>query len=287
MKPSSVVRTVLLAAVLSSRFVGATFASEGKNHEDSKLQIVTDGAGNIVISWNGKGQLQEARKDGHYKKITKARSPYVVTATEEQVSYSLATANGDVLSVNVVGYVNITLPPGLSLIANPLYYTNNSLSLWLQQPPAGSQVYKYTAENGYEVSTFDGIEGRWTNPDLQVPIGTGFFFSNPSDTAITQTFVGEVLQGYLTNSLPAGYSTKGSLVPISATLSQHSIPGKPGDELRTFTNDLLGGGAYNVSVYDADLQSWVPDLVLAVGQGFWIYKQEPEDWVRFFSVNGP
>jgi len=184
----------------------------------------------------------------------------------------------------VVGYVNLSLPPGLSLIANPLFYTNNSLGFWLPHPPAGTQIYKYTADAGYEVSTFDELEERWSNPDLQVPIGEGFFFRNPSDTVYGQTFVGEVLQGTLINPLPAGYSTKGSLVPINYTLSQHGIPGEPGDELRTYTNDGLGGGSYNISVYDPTA-GWVPDLTLGVGQGFWIHKTNPQDWVRYFSAN--
>jgi len=175
------------------------------------------------------------------------------------------------------------LPPGLSLIANPLYYTNNDLGFWMPNQPDGSQVYKYTATQGYEVSTFDGIAGQWSNPTLQVEIGTGFFFRNTSQTALTFTFVGEVPQGWLTNSLPEGFSTKGSLVPASQTLSWHQIPGEIGDEIRTYTNDLQGGGSYNISVYTAD--GWTPDLTLNIGQGFWIYKQNAQDWVRYFTVN--
>jgi len=257
-------------------------AAQHKN-SDSKLQISTDGSGTIVLSWNGKGQLLEARgKHGQYKKV-RAISPLVIAPTEEQASYRLA-ADGGIVSGNVVGYVNLSLPPGLSLIANPLFYTNNSLRFWLPHPPAGTQIYKYTADSGYEVSTFDELEDKWSNPDLQVPIGEGFFFRNPSDTVYAQTFVGDVLQGTLVNPLPAGYSTKGSLVPIMNTLSQHGIPGEAGDELRTYTNDGLGGGSYNISVYDP-AAGWVPDLTLGVGQGFWIHKANPQDWVRYFTVN--
>ena len=171
----------------------------------------------------------------------------------------------------------------MSLIANPLYYTNNDLGFWMPNQPDGSQVYKYTATQGYEVSTFDGIAGQWSNPTLQVEIGTGFFFRNTSQSNLTFTFVGEVPQGWLTNSLPEGFSTKGSLVPASQTLSWHQIPGEIGDEIRTYTNDLQGGGSYNISVYTAD--GWTPDLTLNIGQGFWIYKQNAQDWVRYFTVN--
>src|SRR4051812_8902448 len=204
-------------------------AEAGPHKEsDLKLQITTDGLGKIVLSWKGKAQLLEARgKHGQYKRVS-AVSPVVVAPTEEQASYRLA-ADGGVFSANAVGYVNLSLRPGLSLIANPLFYTNNSIGFWLRHPPAGTQGYRYTADSGYEISTFDETEDAWSNPDLQVPIGEGFFFRNPSETNYTQTFVGEVLQGTLINHLPAGFSTKGSLVPAAYTLSQHGIPGEAGD----------------------------------------------------------
>ena len=259
-------------------------ASEKKQH-DSKLQVVVNNAGQILLTWNGKEELAEDRgKDVKFKRIHKSASPDVVSPTEDQVYYRVDSAcPPGVCSGNVVGYANLQFPPGLSLIANPLYYTNNDLSFWLPNPPDGSQVYKYTAFQGYEVSTFDGIAGQWSNPALQVEIGTGFFFRNTSQTTLTYTFVGEVPQGWLTNSLPEGYSTKGALVPQSVSLTVHQIPGEIGDEIRTYTNDLQGGGSYNISVYTVD--GWTPDLNLGVGQGFWIYKQNAQDWVRYFTVN--
>ena len=261
--------------------VSQTIAGEKKQH-DSKLQVVVNDAGQIVLSWNGKEELAEARgKDGKFKRIHKSASPYVVAPTQEQALYRLEA--DCCYSVNAVGYANLQLPPGLSLIANPLYYTNNDLSFWMPNPPDGSQVYKYTATQGYEVSTFDGISGQWSNPTLQVEIGTGFFFRNTSQNTLTFTFVGEVPQGWLTNSLPEGFSTKGSLVPASQSLSWHQIPGEIGDEIRTYTNDMQGGGAYNISTYT--VSGWTPDLTLNIGQGFWIYKQNAQDWVRYFTVN--
>jgi hypothetical protein len=255
-----------------------------KKQNDSKLEIVVNETGQIAVRWNGKAVLAEARgKNGHFKKIHKSTSPYVVTPTGEGAAYRLESESGSVYSVNVVGYANLRLPPGLSLIANPLYYTNNDVALWLPNPPDGSQVYKYTANGSYEVSTYDGIAEAWSNPIFQVPIGEGFFFQNNSDTNLTYTFIGEVLQGCLTNSLPEGFSTKGALVPQSASLADHLIAGEIGDELRTYTNDLQGGGDYTISVYTVD--GWTPNLNLGIGQGFWIYKQNPQNWVRCFWVN--
>ena len=75
-----------------------------KKHTDSKLHVVVDDAGQIVLSWNGKEELAEARgKNGNFKRIPKSTSPYVVAPTEEVASYRLESSNGNVYSVNAVG----------------------------------------------------------------------------------------------------------------------------------------------------------------------------------------
>jgi hypothetical protein len=43
--------------------------------------------------------------------------------------------------------------------------------------------------------------------------GEGFWIRNPTDNPLLQDFHGDVLQGRLTNSLPAGFALAGSSVP--------------------------------------------------------------------------
>src|SRR5262245_37322227 len=235
---TTLIQLIALAAAL---IWTALPSAAGEKKNDSKLQIVVNESGQIIITWNGKAELAQARgKNGQFKKIHNSTSPYLVTPSGDGAAYRLERASGDVYSHNVVGYANLQLPPGLSLIANPLYYTNNDVAFWLPNPPDGSQVYKYTATGGYEVSTYDGVAQAWSNPVFQVPIGDGFFFRNNANTNLDYRFVGEVLQGCLTNSLPEGLSTKGALVPQSLSITEHLIPGEIGDELRTYTNDLQG-----------------------------------------------
>lgn len=283
-----------LFCLLASSFLGFTCPSAAEaaaRARDRLLSIRVDGVtGKVLISSQRLGVLEHA--DGLQtrfklvdKRYRRAGSMYVVDATASAGIYRLRDSRGKVFSGNVVGYVNLRLPPGLSLIANPLSYTNNTLGFWMPSVPDGAQVYKFTPGGGYEVSTFDAIDSGWSNPDLDVSIGTGFYFYNPSSDVLQLTFVGDVLQGELVNPLPAGVSTKGSLVPQSGSInSLHNIPGESGDEIRIFTNDFQGGGAYEASRYKKG-QGWVPDLQLAVGQGFWIQKQHAQDWVRYFDAN--
>src|SRR5207248_8222593 len=182
-------RVLLHSLILWIVILFGTRVPAGENRQrDSKLKVAVNDSGQIVLTWNGKEELAEARgKNGKFKRIPRSTSPYVVAPTEEVASYRLESSNGNVYSVNAVGYANLQLPPGLSLIANPLYYTNNDLGFWMPNPPDGSKGYKYTASGGYQVSTFDAIGGQWSNRTLQVEIGTGFLFRNTSQSYLTFT----------------------------------------------------------------------------------------------------
>ena len=185
------------------------------------------------------------------------------------------------MSANIVGYVNLQLPPGLSLIANPLLAWDNTLGALIPHAPDGTQVLKYVPGAGYEVSTFDGIAQGWTDPDMDLSPGVGFFFDNASPTPFLQTFVGEVLVGTLVNHLPAGFSTKGALLPQSGSISTvQAIPGQPADVLRLYVNDSRGGADYVTSVFTYD---WDPDLILGIGHGFVSEKYNAQDWIRVFN----
>lgn len=264
---------------------------KGKSQGRSQLAIARDATtGTVLVSWTGHGNLKQGRElNGPFKAVGKRSAnttTYETEPTEDQALFRVEAASGPVFSVNVVGYVNLNLAPGLSLIANPLLFTNNALAFWMPTAPAGAQVFKYTEGGGFAVSTFDGELGTWSNPDLQVPIGEGFYFSNPSAQAATYTFIGEVMQGLLINPLPAGITTKGSLVPQAGSInSVHQLPGEPGDEIRLYETDGQGGGVETISVFDGPANGWLPDVVLGVGRGFWIRKQNPQAWARYFSVN--
>ncbi len=250
--------------------------------------------GKVVSTWTGKGVLKKAASlNDRFRPVRHGQGEYVFDPAESQAVFRLeGTPSNDpsnIYSINVVGYVNMRCPPGLSLVANPLQCdpTNDVVGELWPNAPDGLQVYKSGPDLTYEVSTFDGIAHAWSNPRLDISIGTGFYVQNPTSVTITQIFVGNVLQGVLVNPLPAGFSTKGALVPQEGSINSiHLIPGQPGDRLSLYTNDGNGGGSYSISDFSAAANAWVPDQVLHVAQGFWIQKQQAQDWVRVFYV-GP
>ena len=269
------------AGLLTPGLVGAAGRSSS-----SDLSIVRDpGTGNLKLSWTGGGTLKQSRTlDGTFQPVRARGRSHHFAPVEDQLIFSLESA-GPIFSVNIVGYINTSIPPGLSLIANQLWNQDNSVALLINSPADGTQVYKYVEGAGYEVSTFDATSQTWSNPDMTLKPGIGFFYRNPTSQTIVNTFVGEVRTGTLVNRLPAGFSTEGAIIPQLLSLSEHLIPGEPGDVVRLYVNDGQGNEDYVTSVFSETEGTWVPNLMLGVGQGFISERAHAVDWVRVFTVN--
>lgn len=191
-----------------------------------------------------------------------------------------------VYSVNVVGYVNVTVPAGkLVLLANPLDPGQaNTISDLLKNVPLGTIVYKYDPQTGKFISsTWLGV--MWSpRGDLTLKPGEGFFISNPGPNDLQITFVGEVLQGKLELPLVAGFNLVGSLVPQAGKVSTDlGLPVEAGDAVYKFNvttqkyelNTYAGGGI------------WLPTMqepTVDVAEGFWVSKVKAANWVRNFQV---
>jgi hypothetical protein len=188
-----------------------------------------------------------------------------------------------VYSQNVVGYVNIPVAANTKvLIANQLNTTNNTIASLLPNVAPGSQLFKFAG--GFSTYTFDEFDPIWL-PDGNATLnpGEGAFFITPQATTIT--FVGEVRQGLLTNTLPAGVKViRSSIVPqaglISTTLG---LPGEAGDQLFTFA------GGFTTYTFDEFDPIWLPNEPnINVGQAFFYTKANTGtavNWVRNFTVN--
>jgi glyoxylate utilization-related uncharacterized protein len=193
-----------------------------------------------------------------------------------------------VYSVNAVGYVNLSLPAGFSLIANPLQGTNDQLSTVIPTAPDGAQVLTWDAaqQRFNSASVFDGDVNQWF-PNGTMSVGKGAFIFLPS--AATITFVGEVPQGTLSNPVSANYSLLANIVPQSISLSAASFPAQDGDQYLTWNRAQQ---RYNPAlVYDGDANEWFGPSGAAqptpeVGEGFFYFTTGgARNWVRSFSVN--
>jgi len=142
-------------------------------------------------------------------------------------------------------------------------------------------VFKYNG--GFTTYTFDPDDLVWY-PDGNATLnpGEGAFFQCPS--ASTLTFVGEVLQGNLTNPTPTNVKViRSSMVPqaglVTTTLG---FPGEGGDTIFRYA------GGYTTYTFDPDDLVWYPnEPSMNVGESFFLIKgpvSTKTSWVRNFTV---
>jgi hypothetical protein len=203
------------------------------------------------------------------------------------VAAGITASQAQVYSVNAVGYVNLTVPPGYSLIANPLNGTNNLLSTILPAPPDGTFVLKWNPATQGFFDPNNYVDGLGWLPDNTVNPGEGIFVNIPPGPSATLTFVGEVPQGNLTNHISGNYTLLSSVVPQQLTLDSAAanLPVQDGDF-------VLKWDAANQRFFDpinyVEGLGWLPSApTVGVGEGFF-YNTTPagaRTWSRTFSVN--
>lgn len=196
----------------------------------------------------------------------------------------------NVYSLNVVGYVNVTVTGGgtYNLLANPLNNTagNDLNTLFSGTQTDTSQILTWDPV----LVDFSAVQpsyggGAWS-ANVQLPVGKGFFYVNQGAT-FTQTFVGEVVQGSFTNTISGNgnYNCIGASVPEGGNFTAAITGLTPFDTDQVLkwdsaavdfsaTQPSYGGGV------------WTPAaLTINPAEGFFYVRQGPTiDWVRTFTV---
>jgi hypothetical protein len=187
-----------------------------------------------------------------------------------------------VYSVNAVGYVNIAFKAQqYQMFSNPLNAPTNSIANLFPSPPDFSEIFTW-GPSGYTVSTYYSFAGGW-NPDSTITLnpGQGAFFYPAAD--FTQTFVGEVPQGNLTNSYPTGYSIVSSMVPQAGGLDTLGLGTVADfDEVMQWTQ----ANGFVVYTYYSFAGGWNPSVPqLAVGESVFVLSANGGNWTRTFNIN--
>lgn len=215
----------------------------------------------------------------------------------------------NVYSLNVVGYVNITIPANsFALVANPLDATsggttpgmNNITNLFLS-PPDGSTIQTWDQSAFGGLGDFSAAHtyyapssgGTGWDTGLDMPPGKGVFIY--TGTALPVTFVGQVVQGtYTVAHLTSGaFDILGSPVPIGGNLT-NSLMGLvvgDGDTIQLWDQTAFGGlgdwtSAETYYAPSSGGTGWTPGTAtIAAGQGFFYSRSGPTTtWVSNFTV---
>jgi hypothetical protein len=200
----------------------------------------------------------------------------------------VATSMAQVFSVNAVGYINLSVPPGYSLIANQLNNGDNKVTTLIPTAPGGTTIYKFNGA-GYDIITFDDLENAWLPAaaagTLTLSPGEGAFIRNVTAAPIPVTLVGEVPTGSLSNPIPAGFSIRSSQVPQAGNLTDLGFPAKPNDTVYQFDP---AGSKYVINTFDELDNAWLPAVpTVKVGESFFVRKAVADTWARTFNVNTP
>jgi hypothetical protein len=208
-------------------------------------------------------------------------------------SVTSSMAQWTVYSLNVVGYVNVVLVGGgYSLINNPLDTGTNTYDNLFGSGspspfPAGVSIMKWDPINAQFITvTRTSFNTHW-NPsaagtNLANP-GTGLFIHVTGDS-ITNTFVGTVLQGLLTNSFSAGYNLVGNQAPVGGTVTNVGLTNVPSGTLilqwDPIGQQYLGHTRTGVGI------GWNPPTVptFEVAEGFFVNTPTAFNWVQDFIV---
>ena len=194
------------------------------------------------------------------------------------------SSQAQVYSQNIVGYINVPLNAGYTLVANQLDLdgtgTNNGLYTVLgTNLPPNTSVLAWNG-SGYD-STKLTAAGKWlannqTFTNAMNP-GAGFFVNSPTATNIT--LVGSVIMG--TNSYPivAGYQIVSASAPIAGGISSTNgyAPSK-NDQVLSWT-----GTGYTSQKWSGT--TWLggqPNL--AVGEAVFINASSNNVWTQVVNV---
>lgn len=218
-------------------------------------------------------------------------------------------AQSNVYSLNVVGYVNLTLKPGYNLITPQLKDASGStqINVILTNAPAladGSTFFGWdaTLQTFTPAANFIGTppDGpAWYNADFSAlvtdtaPRGQSYFIYNAGANNATLTLVGEVPQGPNSITVPNNYGFLGDFVPVSQEIATNGFPIADGSTVQTWDSvgqtyspalNGIGTPPDGPAWYNADFSAQVP-FAPQVGEGFLYFTTTgSSSWNRNFTV---
>ena len=175
---------------------------------------------------------------------------------------------------NYLGFLSVDLPPGYSLISNPLRGPSNEIGQLFSTVPEGCTINKYSLIT-FTLNKISFARGKWSSPLETLAPGEGALFFNASDGATAVHFVGEVPRDMQSVPVQTGTSMRGSLLPLAGRLdSELGFPVAAGDVISIYSNH---NEKYAELKYTHE--GWEREApILRLGEGFWVAKSTAAVW---------
>jgi hypothetical protein len=213
------------------------------------------------------------KKEQQHSKTLQMKTKTLLIAAAA-LAAGVISSQAQVYSQNIVGYVNVPLVNGFSLVANPLDDGNgNQLTNILTSANLANKSQVIT----WNGASYDGAIGKVTGgwgANVALPPGTGFFIKNFS-TLTTNTFVGSVLVASgssVTNVLPSGFSLVGSALPYAGDVTTDTNINLASANLANKSQLIdwnTGSQAFDGAVGKVT-GGWGGTFPITVGQGFFL-----------------
>ena len=277
------------------RRIGISGASlEGKTVPQSAPPVLKDAVRQPNGTFQFKAQLAKGTPFVVQSSIdTENWSPLLNgVATGELTSYADGQASrfnyrfyrllaGHTQASNVLGYVSTTLPPGFSMIANPLESPINTVGKVFKDWPDGTTLNKFDTQQFRLIENAVNF-GQWTNSSESLQPGEGAIFFNPTSDYRSICFTGEVRTRNLSIAVSPGFSIRSSPVPQPGRLVEDlEFPIANGDVIHLFDRDKQ---QYVLHPYENG--QWTAGTpMISVGEAFWVAKTEPGNWTRNLSTD--
>jgi hypothetical protein len=173
------------------------------------------------------------------------------------------------------GFVNLALPAGRSMIGNPLLGTNMTIGTLITNVPNSTTLQFWGTTNWGPTATYSS--GSWDNPNWTLIPGDGAFID--VSTNINIKFIGQVLDGNITNMIPTGFSVRSPAYPLATDINCLGLTGLTNGDYILEWNGTGYTGYTNVS------GTWEPSTpTVAVGQSFIVYSSVGTSWGVEFTA---
>lgn len=225
-------------------------------------------------------ELEVSRDFRHWERldnITPAKDASVVSdkkaGTYPVLFYRARLAE---LCSNYLGFISFEIPPGYSMVANPLRAASNQIASLFPAVPEGCTLTKFSLVTfALTKNTFSN--GAWSSPADTLSAGEGALFFNAGESSIFARFVGEVPQDLQSLTVRTGTSMRGSLLPLSGRLDMDlGFPISAGDVVSIYSNSHER--YFEMKYTDKGWAGEAP--VLRVGEAFWVSKNTAKVWTQ-------
>jgi len=195
----------------------------------------------------------------------------------------LVSSSAQVYSANVVGYINVSLTNGFTMVANQLDVdgtgTNNNIATVMGTAIPANTVVE--AWNGVGFSSTKWTGTKWTVSSAlftnAMQPQVGFFVSSPANTNIVE--VGNVLQGTNTVPVAPGFQVVSFKAPITGGIASALgyVPTK-NDVVEIWNGVGFSSHKWSGTIWTAGEPS------LQVGQAVFLDAVATNNWTQGFTV---